>query len=555
MKKILFKVLPIAAAIVLATSCSKDNEDSNNVINPENNTPTPEVVTPKTSSVTMSFKVNTSAGLSKIGIAEDNGNLGVSPKFDGDEVINFADENNLVTGSVTLTSANLTNDGKTAEFEVTFEGDAENIEKFKNGEITLTATIGSPLADINPTSYTSLEEAMRANSYQVSKDPVSFSESQTSITFVEQTAYLEIGLPVSKTTVKVNDNDYSLTLGRGWIALPVGTKVTSTELSLDNKEVTAAKIYTIHRNAFSVSDTKKVHFSTGNLQYNVISYQWRFAENQYDKCFVTSQTYVGSNYSELINYNEYFRDAYDGLIEDGWTELFGWGMWLEGQNPLQTTEDDSQYLSEINEEDVELTGQSVIGAYWTMLSIDEWTYIFQGRNDAANKYGVATVNEVNGLVVLPDDWNACPDGLSFNPGMAESQGKNYFGANGKNNVYSTDDWSKMEASGAIFLPVTGNLTSYGAPYCVVYQLSTGYYWTSTSRGYQKCTDEPYTIDGYPDWYLSNYFQFTSKDVHFHLNSRRHYGSAVRLVRDLEGSASTSYKFNFGGLTNDIEEEW
>ena len=33
---------------------------------------------------------------------------------------------------------------------------------------------------------------------------------------------------------------------------------------------------------FSVSETKKVIFSPGNLQYKASSNEWRFAKNQYD---------------------------------------------------------------------------------------------------------------------------------------------------------------------------------------------------------------------------------------------------------------------------------
>lgn len=558
MKKILFKVLPIAAAIVLATSCSKDNEDSNNVINPENNTPTPEVVTPKTSSVTMSFKVNTSAGLSKIGIAEDNGNLGVSPKFDGDEVINFADADNLVTGSVTLTAANLTNDGKTAEFEVTFDGEDENIEKFKNGEITLTATIGNKLTAISPTSYPTLEYAMRANSYQVSKDAITFSDAKTDITFVEHTAYLEIGLPVTNTTVKINDIDYKLTYGRGWIALPVGTKVTSEALSLTDKEVAAAKIYTIHRQVFSVSPTKKVHFSAGNLQYNVRTSEWRFAPNQYDKCY-TVNTDVGDDYANIIS-----GSTGSGLSAEGWTDLFGWGMWLEGQIPNNTFPyDDSEYLKEIDQDGVDFPYASAIGYEWNTLSISEWDYLFNTREDADQKYGIATVNEINGIVLLPDTWT-CPEGLTFTPGMASVQGKTHYVDKG--NIYSDADWIILESSGAVFLPVTGNLSvknsgSWNNPGIieynyVVYQQSTAYYWSSTSYRHVYNDDPDYIIDDYPDWYESYYMQFTSNNVYTNSVSRRHYGSAVRLVQGFTGTAitDTDYKLNFG-LSNDIEAEW
>lgn len=555
MKRFLSMMLPVAAAIVLATSCSKDKDDNSNVVNPTPDNPTPEVVTSTTSSVQMSFKVNTSDGLSKIGIASDNGKLGITLKFDGDEKIEFADAGNLVTGSVTLTAANLKDDGKTAEFEVTFEGEDDNIEKFKSGDITLTATIGSPLADITPTSYTSLEEAMRANSYQVSKDAITFSESKSTITFVEQTAYLEIGLPVSNTTVKVNGNDYSLTLGRGWIALPVGTKVTSTELSLDEKEVTAAKIYTIHRQYFSVSDTKKVHFSTGNLQYNVRTNEWRFAENQYDKCYF-SNTSVGDNYIYLAN-----GYASDGLCEEGWNDLFGWGTWLEDQTPTNTAFDDENYFKNLATDGELLAGAAAIGSSWNILSQSEWNYLFNTRKDAAQKYGIATVNDVNGIVILPDNWTS-PEGIDFTPGMSDTYGKTHYVDKG--NTYTPEQWATLESAGAVFLPTTGCRTQYSSyTNYVMSQKSAAYYWSSTSAGYYDLTkDESYDASRYDadsfgntDWYYTYEMQFTSNGVYTNSKSRRHYGDAVRLVRDLEGSASTTYKFNFGGLTNDIEDEW
>ena len=537
MKKTLLKVLPMVAAIVFATSCSKD----------DNTEPKPDVTSK--SSVTMSFKVGSSNSLSKIGIAEDNGQFGISPKFDGDEVINFADADNLVTGSVTLTAANIKNDGKTAEFEVTFNGSDENLTKFKNGDISLTATIGEKLTDLSSQTYASLDDAMRANSYQVSTEGIKYSENLTYITFEEQTAYLEICLPVTVTSVDINENDYDLTLGCGWIALPVGTKVTSEALSLDNKEVTAAKIYSVYRKAFSVSASKKIHFSTGNLQYNVRTSEWRFAENQYDKCFFYN-TDVGNDYANIIS-----GEAGSGLSAEGWTDLFGWGMWLEGQIPNNTFPfDDSEYLKEIEDNGVDFTYVSAIGYEWNTLSINEWDYLFNIREDAADKYGIAKVNEINGMVILPDTWT-CPEGLSFTPGMSSRQGKDYYVDKG--NIYSKDEWQIMESSGAVFLPVTGNLTVRGNQNnLVLYQQSTAYYWSSTSYGHYYYDEPNYKIDDYPDWYESCYMQFASNNVSTNSISRRHYGSAVRLVRVLDGFASTdNNKFNFGGWTNDIEDEW
>lgn len=61
---------------------------------------------------------------------------------------------------------------------------------------------------------------------------------------------------------------------------------------------------------FSVSATKKVHFSQGNLQYQASTKTWRFAEHQYD--------YIGSANSQISS-------SYTG-----WIDLFGYGTkWLE----------------------------------------------------------------------------------------------------------------------------------------------------------------------------------------------------------------------------------
>ena len=58
--------------------------------------------------------------------------------------------------------------------------------------------------------------------------------------------------------------------------------------------------------AFSVSETKKVYFSQGNLQYQASTNTWRFATNQYDCIGKEGNEKKSSTYS-------------------GWVDLFGWG--------------------------------------------------------------------------------------------------------------------------------------------------------------------------------------------------------------------------------------
>lgn len=76
--------------------------------------------------------------------------------------------------------------------------------------------------------------------------------------------------------------------------------------------------------AFSVSATKKVNFSQGNLQYQASTKTWRFAENQYDMIGAAN-----SNISSTYN---------------GWIDLFGWGT--SGYNnkyPYMTSTTNADY--------------------------------------------------------------------------------------------------------------------------------------------------------------------------------------------------------------------
>ena len=152
---------------------------------------------------------------------------------------------------------------------------------------------------------------------------------------------------------------------------------------------------------------------------------------------------------------------------------------------------------------------------WRCLSNVEWTYLFQGRTDAANKYGTTKINvnsgyAVTGLVVLPDNWRQ-PDGVSFTPGMgAWTQ-----------NVYSLDDWTKMEAEGAIFLPAAGyrNSTMAGKV------CEGGHYWSTTG----------FSSELMPGLRIPSYAYYVSFDEEGNLNPAngvvRNLGLSVRLVRD------------------------
>ena len=225
---------------------------------------------------------------------------------------------------------------------------------------------------------------------------------------------------------------------------------------------------------FSVSADKKVRFSKGNLQYQASTDTWRFAENQYD--------FIGEG-------NKNISSTYDG-----WIDIFGWGT---GNNPTLSTTSTSAYSVYVewgNNIDVNGTNK------WYTLTVDEWVYIFGGRTNASSLYGAASINGINGVVILPDNW-ILPSGLTFNAGMATS------GSYGSVNTYSMSELQQLEANGAVFLPASGY--RYGKSF---YQEDNGTYWSSSA-----CNIGAYVCD-----FHKNYMQPQQP-------GNLYYAQAVRLV--------------------------
>ena len=101
---------------------------------------------------------------------------------------------------------------------------------------------------------------------------------------------------------------------------------------------------------------------------------------------------------------------------------------------------------------------------WRTLTSDEWEYIINGRPNAHNLQGWATVNGVRGMVLLPDNWTS-PTGITFANTHTQAT------SNYAQNVYDTTQWALMEAAGAVFLPTSGTTAKNYSYY--------GNYWSST----------------------------------------------------------------------------
>ena len=103
---------------------------------------------------------------------------------------------------------------------------------------------------------------------------------------------------------------------------------------------------------------------------------------------------------------------------------------------------------------------------WRTPSQEEWTYLLEGRDNAANLWSFGRIcttsspyggcQYTDGLIILSDDWVPL-SGLPFVPGQL----------NHSANSYSLSQWRQLESSGAVFLPLPNGVTNY---------------WSSTSGG-------------------------------------------------------------------------
>ena len=251
---------------------------------------------------------------------------------------------------------------------------------------------------------------------------------------------------------------------------------------------------------FSVSQTQKVYFSPGNLQWCATAAgKWRFAPNQWNMV-----GYANSGISETYT---------------DWIDLFGWGTsgyddkypcmisafntdYGDGDNNISGTNYDwgvynAIYHPKINATDAPGT--------WRTLTKGEWVYLLKTRSTTSGiRYAKGKVHNVDGLLIIPDYWSDTEYTLN-NTNTAD--------AAYTSNVISNSDWSKMEAEGCILLPAAG----YRLENSVYGVGSNGYYWSAT-----------YSISDH-----ACYLNFSSGNLNPSGNYHRYYGRSVRLVRDVK----------------------
>lgn len=250
---------------------------------------------------------------------------------------------------------------------------------------------------------------------------------------------------------------------------------------------------------FSVSAAKQVTFSKGNLQYTQSTNTWSFAENQWD--MIGTDNVTGGSVSS----GEYGDEKYGDALADK-IDLFGWSTSSTNFGVSTSTDHDDYSGSFVD------WGSNQIGSdapnTWRTLTYDEWYYLRYNRTNADNLVGVAQVNGVNGLIFLPDNWT-CPSGVTFKSGFHSELGVDYYAAY---QTFTADQWSKLEAAGAVFLPAAGYRLGSN-----VYEVQfRGFYWSATER------DSSYAR-----------YLYCRSDKAGMLHNYRIDGRSVRLVKDLQ----------------------
>ena len=189
---------------------------------------------------------------------------------------------------------------------------------------------------------------------------------------------------------------------------------------------------------FSVGENKKVHFSMGNLQFHPKKYEWRFAEHQWDV--------IGDdNLKVTPNY-------------DGWIDLFGYGTsGYMGCQPTETSRNEKHYPSG------SIAGTNYDwGVYnpisnggnkeglWRLLTKEEADYLYNKRPFADKLRAKATVNNVKGYIILPDNFYDQRVRVPFDATPYDYATNNY----------DKDMWDKFEELEAVFLPAAGYRDDY-----------------------------------------------------------------------------------------------
>lgn len=364
--------------------------------------------------------------------AEPTSALSITDQTSKYPVISYAHSTQKYRSGVTAYSAKLQNYCSIVKFTTT------NID----ADITITGMnniVAVNFAANNAADGTGINN----NPYTVGKD----GDGEITLHIVSNTERWAILLPQSQVTT-------AMAFASGYATK---SAFTVPEVTANMYHNTGVAVNLVAGNFFRVSASKVVQFSSGNLQYKSGS-GYRFAPNQYD-------------YKGAWNTSDY-------------VDLFGWGKWGAGQDPL--TLNNHSWTNDF---------QGTLDGYsdWYTLTSGEWDYLFNH-----NTYGQATVNNIHGVIILP-----LGSSLSISTGHS--------GWN--DNTINASTWKDTyQAAGAVFLPAAG-YREEGTTDCYAGE-NEGNYWSKSGE-----TGSSHDLE-----FRATGGAYVRKDI---MSS---YGFSVRLVR-------------------------
>lgn len=248
----------------------------------------------------------------------------------------------------------------------------------------------------------------------------------------------------------------------------------------------------------------QVYFSQGNLQYQASTNTWRFAENQWN--YVGTQ-HPGELSGGIGGGNVEGSDNYDASEDyNGWIDIFNWGTsgydhgaikyhpWDYGGSCTDYLPYGSYYCNLFDNNGQADWGYNAIynggniENQWRTLTTQEWSYVMNNRSTTSGmRYAKAKVNEVNGLIVFPDEWlDSIYDLNNINQSDADYDGNNL----------SESVWREvMQYNGAVFLPAAGHRQWHNND--IDYVGVEGVYWSSTRFSITSA----YNIRLYHSWFV------------------------------------------------------
>ena len=236
---------------------------------------------------------------------------------------------------------------------------------------------------------------------------------------------------------------------------------------------------------------------------------------------------------------------------DGWIDLFGWGTsgyhdindtcnlyyfpYSTNESNDNGTNNPSGYGPSVNASNPNIAGSNYdwgrynaisnggnVANMWRVMTKEEWEYIFYARNNTSGiNYAKAQVNGINGVVLLPDNWDSSSYLLN-NVNQSE--------ASYNNNVISLSVWNQQfETHGVVFLPAAGvrhgtTIADFGVEDT---SNNGGYYWTGSFISHNSYKSSARVLA------FKEHNAGSPAGILYFVGGQRCVGHSVRLIQDAQ----------------------